>query len=99
MTPRPTPDWHQVLDELEADLATFAAALDEGELPPVGGWQPPGDLGAPPPELAERANAVAEQLITLQWRAGRRLAELGEELSGVDRRRRAGAAYAGERVG
>lgn len=99
MTTRHHERWTHVLDELEADLAAFEAALDSGELPPLGGWQPPGELGAPPPELAERARAVAHRLITLQQRAGRRLAELGEEISGLDHRRRAGAAYAGDRVG
>jgi hypothetical protein len=90
--------WARVLDDLEADLVEVGRALDAGEAPTHRAWAPPTDLGPPPPALLARAQEIAEKVAEALQRSEQRLGELGEELAGVDRRRRAGLAYADEQA-
>ncbi|MFA9446409.1 hypothetical protein [Egicoccus sp. AB-alg6-2] len=87
--------WLQVLEQLEADIAEYDIALAGGELVPVQTWVPPRDLGPLPDELQPRAQRLAVHLAGLQSRTRDRLGELSAQLNDVDRRRRAGTAYAG----
>ena len=91
--------WERALDELEGHLDELACALDADEPVAEMAWHAPGDLGAPPASLQPRAQAVAVRLTHLRQRADARLADLGSELQGFGRRRRAGTAYASEDVG
>jgi hypothetical protein len=90
--------WARVLDDLEADLDEVGRALDAGEAPTHRAWAPPTDLGPPPPELLARAQGLSEKVAGMLRRSEQRLGELGEELAGVDRRRRAGLAYADDQA-
>lgn len=98
MTVETGEQWDRVLDELEADLEEAGRALDAGEAPAHRAWEPPTHLGPPPPHLLTRAQGIAEQVADLLHRGEQRLDELGEELAGVDRRRRAGLAYADDQA-
>ena len=86
--------WVQVLERLESDLAVLDEILDEGEVAPLQTWVPPGDLGAVPADLRERADELRLRLGRAQERAQERLAALAGELHEVHRQRRAGEAYA-----
>lgn len=88
--------WVDVLDRLEADLRALDDALDAGEPVPLQTWSPPRDLGPLPELLRDRATDIASRLSELQAAARARLAGLGRDLDDLERRRRAGAAYATE---
>ena len=88
--------WEQILVELEDQLDELAWALETGAPVPATSWRSPGDLGPPPEHLEPRAQAVAVRMTHLRRRADARLAELGDELRGLGRRRQAGATYASE---
>lgn len=89
-----TDAWTEVLARLEQDVAELDAALADGALVPVQAWVPPRDLGPIPGDLQARAQRVALQLARLSSRTRDRLDELSGELADVERRRRAGTAYA-----
>jgi hypothetical protein len=72
-------DWHnawsEALDELELDVATIEAMLDDehrnAETPPANLWKPPTELGALPLELKPRA----DEILTRQLKAAEEIAQ------------------------
>ena len=66
--------WSTALDELELDVATIEAMLDDehrhAETPPADIWKPPTELGALPLELRPRA----DEILTRQLKAAEEIA-------------------------
>ena len=90
-----TPAWDEVLDRLEVELEGLEAALDAGEPVASSSWSPPHDLGQMPASRRERAGELGARLRRAQERIHEHLIRLGGELHEIQRRRRAGEAYAG----
>lgn len=88
--------WAAVLAEFEHQLALFDAAMvgPEAGVLQLPAWEPPGDIGPIPTELAPRARSVLERLRHASERAGARLDALQGQREEVGLRRRAGNAYA-----
>jgi hypothetical protein len=66
--------WGAALDELELDVATIEAMLEDehrhAETPPASLWKPPTELGALPLELKPRA----DEILTRQLKAAQEIA-------------------------
>lgn len=66
--------WSEALDELELDVASIEAMLDDehrhAETPPASLWKPPTELGALPLELKPRA----DEILTRQLKAAEEIA-------------------------
>lgn len=95
---RGSPDtsrWIAALDRIEADTEAVEAALASEDPESVRPWAPPVDLGPLPVSLRERARALVARSVELQERTRARLSETSDGLGDLDRRRRAGVAYAG----
>lgn len=82
--PEPDLRWHDFLDRIESDAAAGLACLEDPSLPVhVDLWIPPQDLGAMPPELAERAlNVLAAQQKIRERMQGARTAA-GKQLAAL----------------
>lgn len=88
--------WEDALAGLEAqlgcfDAATLGADVEVLELP---AWSPPEGLGPLPAELEARAEDLLERLRLAMVRAAESLDALRSDGHDIDRRRRAGSAYA-----
>ena len=86
--------WPELLDRLEDDLAILDTMLEQGDVVPPQTWEPPAGLGPLPVPLRDRAEELAGRIEAAQERARERVGELADGLQQVQRRRRAGEAYA-----
>ena len=89
--------WEDALTGLEAQLARFDSAIvgPDAEVLEPHAWSPPEGLGPLPPELRRRAEGLLDRLRGAAVSAGEELDALRSDGQDVDRRRRAGSAYAG----
>lgn len=86
--------WDEILDGLDRDVQALEVALREGRPVVVETWQPPADAGTIPTHLLGRARDIAAHLDGLRSRVASHVDELRAELTDLERRRGAGAAYA-----
>ena len=86
--------WDEVLDTLDRDIQSLEVALREGHPVAVETWRPPADAGPIPSHLLGRAARIVAHLDQLRGRVAEHVDELRGELTDLERRRGAGAAYA-----
>ncbi len=84
------------LDDLEERIDAVEAALDAGEVPELPDFTPGRLEGEATPEERRRFLSVMQRLQDCQTRLRRHRSRMLEEYAGLDTRRRAATAYAGE---
>lgn len=78
-------DWALALDEFERRILEQRAALDIGEAGDVPAFVPRPDLGAMPPELLSRAQALLAEAKDVEAELAGALAHVGQDLAMVRR--------------
>ena len=77
--------WCAALDELELDVATVEAMLDDehrhAETPPASIWKAPTELGALPLELKPRADEILTRQLKTAQEIARRLTANRQQLA------------------
>jgi hypothetical protein len=79
-------DWRSAaLDELELDVASIEAMLDDehrhAETPPASLWKPPTELGALPLELRPRADEILTRQLKAAEEIARRMTATRQQMS------------------
>lgn len=54
--------WERALTDMEDELDVHEAQVRSGEVVPIPAWEPPTDLGALPPQLAERVMNLVRRI-------------------------------------
>ncbi|MCY1144791.1 hypothetical protein OWR29_42910 [Actinoplanes sp. Pm04-4] len=77
--------WSAALDELELDVASIEAMLDDehrhAETPPASLWKPPTELGALPLELRPRADEILTRQLKAAEEIARRMTATRQQMS------------------
>ncbi|WP_307834196.1 hypothetical protein [Paractinoplanes lichenicola] len=77
--------WSDALDELELDVASIEAMLDDehrhAETPPASLWKPPTELGALPLELKPRADEILTRQLRVAEEIARRMTATRQQMS------------------
>ena len=86
----------EALDDLDRRIAAVHAALDAGEVPDLPDFTPGAIVAPPTAEERARFLDTMARLRACQQRLREHRARMLEEYAGLDVRRRAATAYAGE---